>query len=289
MKDIIDAHLRLVRPNNILDFLLLYYLGVFLAYGKNQPLHVWLPGAVAIALAFFFSNAVNDVFDADIDSENGLKRPISEKIITKKDAKNFAYLSAFSAILLGMIGGISILIPAACIIILGICYSHPKIAWSRKGFAATLTMVLAYYLIPFWSGYYAAKGNFASSALASVGLAGLIFLNAPRLLLKDYRDRAGDKKHGKNTPLAILGGRVIFLAIVTLEILANILLFAFYGELKAAMLGNALVILSLIQSGLIIAVARINETEGAASGKISVLSRWMRVVSVLTFLVIVFF
>lgn len=211
-----QAHLSLIRIQGTIDIILWYYLGIFFSINSYPPLNLWLPCAISFALAFFFANSINDYYDEKIDRENNLSRPLTDGIMNPKQVYYFAVLCALTAVFSALYA--KVVIPVIAIILLGIFYSHPKIGWSKKGFLATITMLLAYYVIPFWTGFFLLHTDARITYSPILFFLGILLLALPRLLMKDYRDESGDNKYGKITPLILLGREKLFYLITLITI-----------------------------------------------------------------------
>lgn len=209
---IIKSYVELMRPALLLGILLTFYLGLYWSTKTHIHTNIWLPLAVSLLLAFSFGNIINDVYDQDVDSINEPERPLVSGRLSTDQALLFAKVTMICAIFVSYTAGAISVLATASIIVLGILYSHPKYRFSRKYLASTLSLILAYYLIPFWIGYVLISNKmpgldiiFLFISLLSFGLA--------KILLKDLKDLSGDEKYAKNTPLIALGRKkVLFIS-----------------------------------------------------------------------------
>ncbi len=93
---------------------------------------------------------------------------------------------------------------AFCVLYIGLllAYSLPRISLQSKGFAATVCLAMCYGTIPLLLGGVQG-GHLSQRFIVASGLQ--IFLLAPLLLAKDYKDLSGDQAYGKRTPLVRYG------------------------------------------------------------------------------------
>jgi 4-hydroxybenzoate polyprenyltransferase len=93
------------------------------------------------------------------------------------------------------------------IIAIDAAYSVRPLVWSRRTYAAPLVLPLVYAALPFVMGVSAA-GRLPDAA-DGVMVAGFYLLFLSRIILKDFRDRAGDRAFGKVTFLLKHGKRAV--------------------------------------------------------------------------------
>ncbi len=85
-------------------------------------------------------------------------------------------------------------------------YSQPQLNLQARGFVAPVVLSLCYASLPYLFGVAQTRPLQAQDYL----VAGLtVLLCTPLLLAKDYKDLAGDKAHGKRTPLVRYGARTV--------------------------------------------------------------------------------
>ncbi len=85
-------------------------------------------------------------------------------------------------------------------------YSQPQLNLQARGFVAPVVLSLCYASLPYLFGVAQTRPLQTQDYL----VAGLtVLLCTPLLLAKDYKDVAGDKAHGKRTPLVRYGARTV--------------------------------------------------------------------------------
>ncbi|MDD5050397.1 MAG: UbiA family prenyltransferase [Candidatus Pacebacteria bacterium] len=231
-----------MRPALLTGILLTFYMGNYWANKSHSSLNLWLPASIGLLLAFSFGNVMNDIYDQDIDRINEPNRPLVSGKLSQKDALVFAISSAVCAILASISSGIISIIGTSLIILLGIFYSHPKVQLSRKGWFSTFLLILAYYFIPFWSGFFLTTGS--KPRLDAILLFGaLLSLGISKVLLKDFKDVRGDTQYKKITPLSLLGSKKILIISSSLAII-GLLSLSFLAKLYIRTPFNFLIILA---------------------------------------------
>lgn len=198
--DRLGGLVRLVRPLNVLMMALAVVVGAVLAAGARV---LWLPGAEAILLAMIAAgclgaaaNAINDVFDREIDAVNRPERPIPAGIVTERAARAaWGALSALGIALAALISWLHVGIAVASVALLYL-YSAELKRWPLLGnlaVAAVIGLALPFGgLIPLLEGL---------GRLSPV-IAGALFAVATTLareILKDVEDVEGDARGGART------------------------------------------------------------------------------------------
>lgn len=162
--------------------------------------YVW--ALVALASSYVSATALNDLADEEIDKVNHPRdagRPLVEGTAGRRELLVLhvvaAVLACAAAFPLGAIGvalvGVSLLVSHA--------YSARPVRLSYRVAGAPLALGIAYVLVPYSLGLVAARGDLHHAASALT--AALLLLFSARILLKDFRDRAGDTQFGKPTIL----------------------------------------------------------------------------------------
>lgn len=162
--------------------------------------------AVALLLSYTSATSVNDLADRKIDAINHPKsygRPLITGGATTKDLwQVFFITSALSLVAAFLIS--SAALGLLCLSILcNVLYSLKPIRLSYRTFFAPLALGIAYVGIPFSLGI-AIYGK-AINQSDYYWFAGLYLMFVGRIILKDFRDRAGDKKYNKPTFLLRFG------------------------------------------------------------------------------------
>ena len=202
-----EAHIKLIRPNALADVLLIFLIAYALSGGAISLSAVWLP-VLLLASSLFFSNAINDIYDIEVDKANKLTgRPLVSGVLSVPAAWLIVTLWALICVAASVALGGNLLYIGLVLLACGLLYSHPLTRLSHRGFLGTATMALAYFVAPAWTGVEAAGQAWNSQAIL-FALA-ITLIGIARLLLKDYRDLEGDKLQGKRTPLGIYGAVVV--------------------------------------------------------------------------------
>jgi 4-hydroxybenzoate polyprenyltransferase len=177
-------------------------MGYFYANDSTSPLKLIL---ILLVLAFWYANgtSLNDLADEEIDKVNlkllQAERPLVKGNAARRELQSLSLVSAVLAL------GISLLIsPLAMFytvlaLIYGYIYSMPPFKISYRGIFATLSLSALYVFYPFFLGLEASKPLHVNLACATLLTMPLYACFIARILLKDVRDVAGDKKFGKRT------------------------------------------------------------------------------------------
>jgi 4-hydroxybenzoate polyprenyltransferase len=182
---------------------------MLLGAAREGPLHLgarYLFAAIALASSYVAATALNDLADEQIDKVNHPRdagRPLVEGTATRRELLLLHVLAAAGALLAAVplgVRGIGLLAAALAI---SQVYSAWPVRLSYRVAGAPLSLGAAYVLIPYGLGIVAAGGSLhdAWSALPCA----LFLLFCARIVLKDFRDRAGDALYGKPTVLLRFG------------------------------------------------------------------------------------
>lgn len=190
-----------IRPRNLRLPIL-----IFLVTGLSSQLP-WgyiIACIITIALCYGIVVTWNDTADAAIDKANNRDLPLSQGVLTKHDLRLLQIL-LFIAAAITLALNQSILLLVAAIIFCGIgwIYSFPPLRLSYRGLLAPLTLGLYYAVIPFQLAWLQrVPPDYVTGFLISISL---VLISVAYLLYKDFKDLAGDRKFGKNTPLVLYG------------------------------------------------------------------------------------
>ena len=166
--------------------------------------YVW--AAVALASSYVAATALNDLADEAIDRINHPRdagRPLVEGTASRRELLILHVVaSALALAAAGPLGGRAVALVAASLAVSQI-YSARPVRLSYRVAGAPVALGIAYVLVPYSLGIVAAEASLrrASSALTCA----LFLLFAARIVLKDFRDRAGDAAFGKPTLLLRYG------------------------------------------------------------------------------------
>lgn len=187
---------------------------LFLLLGAAHPGGldaVSLPLALAtLALAggYVAATCLNDVADEAIDKVNHPRdggRPLVSGHAQPRDLRRLACAAWVVALAAAAPLGARALALVALSLAIGVAYSVPPVALSYRTWLAPVVLSLAYVAIPYALGAEAA-GRAWDGADALL-LAALLCLFLARIVLKDFRDRAGDAAFGRPTLLLRFGKR----------------------------------------------------------------------------------
>lgn len=188
--------LKFIRPRILVSC----YAIVFLGAASTGPItNKTIFSALILILWYIHAASANDYSDRFIDAIN-LKDPTDRPLLTQ-DASHrklwvvhtVAGLLALAASALLGLGAIGFTVG---MIVLDYAYSIKPIRISDRGIFSQFLLAFAYVCYPFTLGYWSHSPNSPYPWLLALGIY-LAFV--ARLLLKDFRDVEGDKKHGKMT------------------------------------------------------------------------------------------
>ena len=189
----------------------------------------FLAAALAILSSYALAASLNDILDEEIDEINLSKessRPLVVGEGTAKDLYAVAVVAAIVSLSLSLLIGWPAGAAMLAILAIDTAYSVQPLVLSRRAYIAPLVLPLVYAVLPFVMGVVASGHR---PGLLDAGfLAGFYLLFLSRIILKDFRDRAGDRQFGKLTFLLARGKKAVLLV-----------------SLAALCLGGALVLTSL--------------------------------------------
>jgi 4-hydroxybenzoate polyprenyltransferase len=165
-----------------------------------------LLAALALASSYVSATALNDLADEEIDRVNHPRdagRPLVEGWAARRDLRLLCVLAALLALAAAApLGGRALALIAAALLV-SQTYSARPVRLSYRAAGAPLALGVAYVLVPYALGIVAARGGIAHAG-GRLPVA-LFLLFAARIVLKDFRDRAGDALFGKRTILLRFG------------------------------------------------------------------------------------
>lgn len=198
--------IRMVRWRVAMTLVIFTLVGAAWFNGLQHISYLMLAAIVGIAASYACATCVNDLADFEIDKINLPKdkdRPLVGGKAKKRDLIITAVLAGVIAVVCGIaIGKMGIVIIVASLLI-NLFYSLPPIQISHRTLLAPAYLPLGYVVIPFLMGMLTVRASFRSEDLYI--LAGLYLLFLGRIILKDFRDRVGDAKNGKQTFLLRFG------------------------------------------------------------------------------------
>jgi len=162
--------------------------------------------ALALAASYVAATSANDVADEAVDRINhpgDAARPLVTGEASVGELRLLHALASAAALAAAAPLGWRAVAVTAFSLAVGVAYSLPPARLSYRTWLAPLGLAAAYVLVPYGLGAIAAGRDLAG---ADAWLAGALFaLFVARIVLKDYRDRAGDAAYGKPTLLLRFG------------------------------------------------------------------------------------
>lgn len=161
---------------------------------------------VALAASYVAATSVNDLADEQIDLVNHPRdsgRPLVSGDATRAELRRLHLVAAGTALAAAAPLGVLPLALVALSLTIGIAYSVPPLSLSYRTWLAPLVLSLAYVAIPFALGAEASGREWGGPDLVLAGALLCLFL--ARIVLKDFRDRAGDRLYGRPTLLLRFG------------------------------------------------------------------------------------
>jgi 4-hydroxybenzoate polyprenyltransferase len=243
-------------PENPLPFLYINHNFPFIQYHKGFL--VLLIGAATLVMMNAASNALNAVYDVEIDKINKPYRPIPSGIVTKDEARTIAWilypLVLFRAMLLDReeetsgYFGIFVLL----IMLITIAYSTRPLRLKKRLWVSNITIASARGLLGFVAAWSIFGNPFTSAVPWLIGGVMMIFLIGA-ITSKDFTDIMGDRIHGIRTLPVVYGVRkaAIFsgpffvapFGLVLVGLMAGVLKFAMFWLVLLAIWGVIIAIL----------------------------------------------
>ena len=278
------AHLggliRLLRPLNFGMFFAGVALGGVLAVGLDafaaENLLRMLLAMVSAALIGGGANAINDVYDLDIDHVNRPERPLPAGIVSPETARRLWLAFTMVGVALGwLISPVHGLVAVAAAVLLWAYSARLKRTpgWGNLAVAVVLGLAI------FYGGLVPASGNLVA---VLIGALFAFFTTLAREGAKDIEDMDGDARFGARTLPLVWGVRPTarwVLAVILLTLLAlPVLTVAGFG---VAFLGFAIpVACCLLASGWALLVAEVSGTAEAWHRGAGTASTWLKVAMV---------
>lgn len=161
-----------------------------------------------IAAFIIHANSINDYADKDIDAinlRNANDRPLVSRDISNRQFWFVHLASGIAMLLLSLAYGTAAAILSVGVIAINYLYSLPPIRVTDRTLTSPILLSATYVYFSFSLGFLSAGSGLIYPWALSVAL----FLGfVARMLLKDFRDVEGDKRHGKVTFLLRYGPHV---------------------------------------------------------------------------------
>jgi 4-hydroxybenzoate polyprenyltransferase len=165
-----------------------------------------LLAAIVLACCYVAATAVNDLADEELDRVNhpgGRGRPLVSGEASPRDLGLLALGAGTAACVCALPLGAAGLALVAVALVVAHAYSLPPLRLSYRTCLAPLALGVGYVLVPYLLGVAAAGSTPGRpDVLFAAGLYGLF---VARIVLKDFRDRDGDRIYGRPTLLLRFG------------------------------------------------------------------------------------
>jgi 4-hydroxybenzoate polyprenyltransferase len=180
---------------------------------------------IALALSYISATSTNDLADQKIDAVNhpaSSGRPLINGMAKPRDMWLMFYGASLVAISLGLLINKWAVLILVISIAINVSYSLKPLRFSYRTFLAPLVLGVAYVAVPYSLGLAVIGSRPTSFDL--IWIIGLYFMFVGRILLKDFRDRAGDKKYNKPTFLLCFGKKATCLLSASLIAIGGIII-----------------------------------------------------------------
>ena len=158
-------------------------------------------------------NVLNDLIDANLDKNNGKKRPIPTRLVTRKQAIIFIVLTNSIGLILSIVTAneVSVII-SGLLVTIGLLYSLPGVALKDKFLLKTLSIAFAMILcfglgasnLIYSDQLYSDASSIIIVMYAAIMLGSMVFITSP---FNDIGDTDGDRKAGRRTIPIVIGTR----------------------------------------------------------------------------------
>lgn len=211
----INSFVQLTRPYNATAVLLSFSIGYF--FSLQQILNInYFAGAIIVLLLHSSATIQNDIEDFKIDKINAPEKPLQGKRISLKEAKIFQLILVICALAISLINFYIHFIFVVLMFIASYLYNKKPFLLSRKSFSSLAILGLVYSLGPILYGYILSKAQ-----LTLVFILILIFwffLRVSISIMKDYKDKKGDKIFNKKTFYLTFGNTTVAWTSIILSI-----------------------------------------------------------------------
>ncbi|MBI4168277.1 MAG: UbiA family prenyltransferase [Candidatus Aenigmarchaeota archaeon] len=156
---------------------------------------------LSFSLLVFGFNALNAIFDLNIDKINKPLRPVPQGKITKKQTITISVIVNLIGIFAAYTVSINFLLLALLFTLIGVLYSVPPARIKKRVFGSNMVIGIIYGLIPFFTGFILV-GNY------NIPLYLIIYFTIIAALIssmKDFEDHIGDSLHKVKTVPVVLG------------------------------------------------------------------------------------
>jgi 4-hydroxybenzoate polyprenyltransferase len=210
--------LRLTRPQNAISPMLVCVIGSMLGlHAVDHRLLIYC--VITIFLMLAFATVQNDIEDFEIDRTNHRKSALTADKLSIQSARLFELLLLLLALILA---GTSpnpkyFLSFVVIFFFLATAYNKRPFYFSRKPVMSIIALGLSYGTVPVLFGLYLGTSRGAGFGLL-LGLSWFL-IKASSIILKDYKDVDGDRKHAKLTFVIRNGKKTTQIVSVTMAII----------------------------------------------------------------------
>lgn len=219
-------YLRLVRYR-VAIMLLFFFLFGAAAHRPLRPFSLqYVLAFLALLSSYVAATSINDIVDKKVDEVNH-PRNGDRLLVTGEATARDLYILHVAACFLalvsaGFIGALEVFIVSLSLLV-NYLYSAPPIQLSYRTHFAPIILTIAYVFLPYWLGVAVSESRLTMSDSVMLTALGCLFFG--RILLKDFRDRKGDKRFGKPTFLLVYGKKATCIVSSFAIALGNIILF----------------------------------------------------------------
>ena len=153
---------------------------------------------------------LNDLIDANLDKNNGKKRPIPTGLVTRKQAIIFIVLTNSIGVIISMVTANEVSLTISGVLVtIGLLYSFPGVALKDKFLLKTISIAFAMILcftlgasnMIYSNQLYSDSSSIIIVMYAAIMLGSMVFITSP---FNDIGDTDGDRKAGRRTiPIAL--------------------------------------------------------------------------------------
>lgn len=210
----LKLYAELARPFTLVAPALGFFSGALSAIGaaprEPMTLDVLTPALIGAAMAAIFnagSNALNQIYDLEIDRVNKPKRPLTSGRMTINEAWAFTWVAYALTLILAWFVAPSGLHECFWIVLIAVIatwiYSAPPLRTKQRGMWANITIAIPRGVLLKVAGWSAVKTIYGTEPWFIGAIFGLFLLGASTT--KDFADMEGDRRGGCTT-LPILYG-----------------------------------------------------------------------------------
>lgn len=211
----IKSFVQLARPYNATTVLLAFSIGYFLSLQQVVNINYFV-GTIIILLLHSAATIQNDIEDFKIDKINAPEKPLQCKRVSLKEAKIFQLTLVVCTLVISLINFPIHFIFVVLMLIASYLYNKKPFLLSRKPFSSLVILGLVYSLGPILYGYILNKVQL--TLVFILILTFWFFLRVSISIMKDYKDKKGDKIFNKKTFYLTFGNTTVAWTSIILSI-----------------------------------------------------------------------